>query len=131
MIMFVFEYGRNAFGPSFGTACLSSLTLTIAMILKNLMQKVGAENSQGFVSVFLRACFSWLFQIFEFFTRFAANFAAISGDDFCTSSRATYDLLKRNLLSTLVVEVMVQYVLSGMLILISLANALVVSSIQP
>lgn len=117
---------RNAIGPSFGTACLSALMMTISSILKSLMDKVGAKIGQGIVSVFLRACFSWLFQIFEFFTRFSTNFAAISGDSFCTSARATYELLKRNLLSTLIVEVLVGYVLSGTFFVVSLAHFFIV-----
>jgi hypothetical protein len=69
-----------------------------------------------------------LFQIFEFFTRFSTNFAAISGDSFCTSARATFELLKRNLLSTIIVEVMVNHVISGVILMISLAQSLIVSA---
>lgn len=113
----------NAFGPLFGTACLSSLMLTISMVLKSLMDRSAfVKVGPGVVAVFLRACFGWLFQLFEFFTRFTTNFAAISGDGFCTAARKTSDLLQRNWLSTLIVEVLVQNLLTGMALTLAMVH---------
>lgn len=113
---------RNAFGPSFGTACLSSLMLTVSMVLKSVMDRAVVKTGPSIVTVLLRACFAWLFYLFEFFTRFSTNFAAITGDGFCSAAHATSELLRRNWLSTLIVEVLVQYLLTGMALSLALLH---------
>lgn len=117
---------RNAFGSSFGTACLSSLMLTFSVLLKSLINRVVGKIGPSIVAVFLRACFAWLFQLFEFFTRFTTNFAAITGDAFCTAAQATSELLRRNWLSTLIVEVLIQYLLTGMALTVAILQFFVV-----
>lgn len=124
---------RNAFGSSFGTACLSSLMITISMVLKSFLDRSAVVKMIGpssIVAVFLRACFAWLFQLFEFFTRFTTSVAAITGDGFCTSAQATAELLRRNWLSTLIVEVLIQYVLTGMALTFSLVHFFVVLGVM-
>uniref|UniRef100_A0A7I4FHB9 Choline transporter-like protein n=1 Tax=Physcomitrium patens TaxID=3218 RepID=A0A7I4FHB9_PHYPA len=113
---------RNALGPSFGTACLSSLIITIMAMLRSLTNTEAGKLGSSILACFIRACFSWLFQIVESFTLFTNNFAAISGDSFCTSARATLNLLRRNFLSTVMVEIMAQTVLSGIVLTTAFIN---------
>lgn len=117
---------RNAFGSSFGTACLSSLLVTVSLVVRSLMDRAVGKIGPGIMPIFLRACFGWFFQVFEIFTRFTTNFAAISGDGFCTAARAASELLRRNWLSTLIVEVLVQYVFTGVVLTFAMLHFFVV-----
>ena len=63
----------------------------------------------------------------EFFTRFTSNFAAITGESFYASAVMTYNLLKRNLLSTVLVEVISDRLLAMVTFVLSVVYALLVS----
>eukprot|EP00850_Spirogloea_muscicola_P009694 SM000055S18228 [mRNA] locus=s55:158944:161701:- [translate_table: standard] len=97
-------------------------------------QDDGGNGHVGLFSVIIRCCLECLLQVVEFITGFSGKlvalpiqliisdcasipiakclllllytviFAAIRGDDFITSARSTYGMLKRNFLTTVVVD---------------------------
>jgi hypothetical protein len=94
---------RNAFGPSFGTACNLGTIVTMLVVallgaLKKVTDKVLKNSSrrQGMISSILQECFSWMSQFPECNPRFAPYFAAISGESFWESSKKSNNLLRRN-----------------------------------
>ncbi|KAL2649814.1 hypothetical protein R1flu_017942 [Riccia fluitans] len=96
---------RNAFGPSFGTVCFSGLVMAFVRIIRAFIDKSRSESSEeGLMASLVRACLECLLQIVEFVTKFTTNYAAITGAGFCASAMMIFDLLKRNFLSTVVVE---------------------------
>lgn len=66
--------------------------------------------------------------VIEFLNKFTINFAAITGESYCNSARMSYDLLKRNLLSPVFVEVISTRLLAGMAFVISVLYAIAVRS---
>ncbi|KAG0602861.1 hypothetical protein M758_10G047100 [Ceratodon purpureus] len=116
-----------AFGPSFGTACLSGLVVAILRVIRGALNKADNDRAQGGAfAVFVRACLQWVLEAVEFFTRFTSNFAAITGESFYTSAVMTYNLLKRNLLSTVLVEVISDRLLIMVTFVLSVVYALLV-----
>jgi hypothetical protein len=94
------------------------------------LNKEDNDRAQGgALSIFVRACLQWVLEAVEFFTRFTSNFAAITGESFYTSAVMTYNLLKRNLLSTVLVEVISDRLLGMVTFVLSAGYALLVSYI--
>lgn len=89
---------RNAFCPSSGTICLSGLLIAIVRIVRTSVDSARREDAPGIVNVVLRCCVNALLSSIDFLNKFTINFAAITGEAYCTSARMTYELLKRNLL---------------------------------
>ena len=119
-----------AFGPSFGTACLAGLVVAIVRVIRGAVNKADNEQAQeSALAIFVRACLQWILDAVEFFTRFTSNFAAITGESFCASASMTYDLLRRNMLSTVLVEVISDRLLGIVTFVLSVAYALLVSHI--
>lgn len=116
-----------AFGPSFGTACLAGLVVAFVRVVRGALNKADNERGQeSALAVFVRACLQWILEAVEFFTRFTSNFAAITGESFYSSAVMTYNLLKRNLLSTVLVEVISDKLLGMVTVVLSVAYALLV-----
>ncbi|KAG0567489.1 hypothetical protein M758_7G139600 [Ceratodon purpureus] len=116
-----------AFGPSFGTACFAGLVVAIVRVIRGAVNKADNEQAQeSALAIFVRACLQWILDAVEFFTRFTSNFAAITGDSFCASASMTYDLLRRNMLSTVLVEVISDRLLSMVTFVLTVAYALLV-----
>lgn len=85
------------------------------------------ENAPGIVNIILGCCVNAFLAIIDFLNKFTINFAAITGEAYCTSARMTYELLKRNLLSAVFVETISTRLLVGIVFVLSAVYAIVVS----
>ncbi|CAK9869638.1 unnamed protein product [Sphagnum jensenii] len=120
----------HALGPSFGTMCLAGLVVAFVRLVRSLMNKANAEQGQpGALTIFLQACLESILQAVEFLTKFTTNFAAITGDSFCASAIMTWNLLKRNLLSTVLVEVISDKVLAVVMVALTLVYGIILYAI--
>ncbi|KAI3502350.1 hypothetical protein L1887_30384 [Cichorium endivia] len=117
---------RNAFGPSFGTICFSGLLIAIVRIVRAAVDSAASEDAGGIVNLILRCCVNALLSAFEFLNKFTINFSAITGESYCSSARLTYELLRRNLLSAVIVETISTRLLAGIILVLSAIYAIVV-----
>ncbi|XP_020085106.1 CTL-like protein DDB_G0288717 [Ananas comosus] len=121
---------RNAFGPSFGTICFSGMVMGAVRFVRAVVDSANQENeTRGFVNLVLKCCANFLFLAFDFVNKFTINFAAITGEAYCSAARTSYDLLKRNLLSAVFVETVSTRVLIGIIFVLSAFYAIVVCAI--
>nr|CAD1844254.1 unnamed protein product [Ananas comosus var. bracteatus] len=121
---------RNAFGPSFGTICFSGMVMGAVRFVRAVVDSANQENeARGFVNLVLKCCANFLFLAFDFVNKFTINFAAITGEAYCSAARTSYDLLKRNLLSAVFVETVSTRVLIGIIFVLSAFYAIVVCAI--
>ncbi|XVE67141.1 hypothetical protein DITRI_Ditri08aG0136900 [Diplodiscus trichospermus] len=120
---------RNTFGPSSGTVCLSGLLICAVRLVRAAVDSVRQEDAPGIVNIVLRCCVNALLSGIEFVNKFTINFAAITGEAYCTSARMTYELLRRNLLSAVFVETVSTRILAGVIFVISAVYAIVVCAI--
>ncbi|CAN1771232.1 Choline transporter-like protein 3 [Linum perenne] len=120
---------RNAFGPSSGSICLSGLLIFIVRMVRAAVDSAKREDSPGIVNLILRTCVNAFLSAIEFLNKFTINFVAITGESYCTSARMAYELLKRNLLSAVFVEVISTRILGGITFVISAVYAIVVCAI--
>ncbi|CAI0557754.1 unnamed protein product [Linum tenue] len=120
---------RNAFGPSSGSVCLSGLIIFIVRMVRGAVDSAKREDSPGMVNLVLRTCVNLFLSSIEFLNKFTINFVAITGEAYCTSARMTYELLKRNLLSAVLVEVISTRILAGITFVLSAVYAIVVCAI--
>ncbi|CAN4107372.1 unnamed protein product [Withania somnifera] len=116
---------RNAFGPSSGTVCFSGLLITVVRMVRSIVDNAKQEDS-GIVNLILRFCANTLLSAVEFVNKFTINFAAITGEAYCTSAKMTYELLKRNLLSPIFVETVSTRILAGIIFVVSTIYAILV-----
>lgn len=91
------------------------------------MDNAREENPQGIVNFVLRCCANALLGAFDYLNKFTINFAAITGESYCTSAKMTYELLRRNLLSAVFVETVSTRILTGIVFVLSAAYAVAVS----
>ncbi|KAG9136916.1 hypothetical protein Leryth_019998 [Lithospermum erythrorhizon] len=117
---------RNAFGPSFGTICFSGLLISTIRVVRFMVDSAREEGATGIVNLILRCCVNTLLSAFDFLNKFTINFAAITGEAYCSSARMTYELLKRNLLSVVFVETVSARVLALIIFVFSTIYAIVV-----
>ncbi|XP_057494928.1 uncharacterized protein LOC130780016 [Actinidia eriantha] len=120
---------RNAFGPSSGTVCLSGLLICVVRLVRAMVDSASQEDATGVVNLILRCCVNALVVAFDFLNKFTINFAAITGEAYCSSARMTYELLKRNLLSAVFVETVSTRLLAGIIFVLSAIYAIVVCAI--
>ncbi|KAL4187187.1 hypothetical protein AMTRI_Chr09g17670 [Amborella trichopoda] len=120
---------RNAFGPSFGTVCFSGMIIAIVRIVRAAVDSVQSEESTGIVNLVLKYCVDFFLTAVDFLNKFTINFAAITGESYCTSSKMTYELLRRNLLSAVFVETVSTRILIGIVFVLSAIYAIVVCAI--
>ncbi|XP_072988924.1 uncharacterized protein [Typha latifolia] len=121
---------RNAFGPSFGTVCFSGMVMGATRFVRAVVDSAKHEDGvQGFVNLILKCCSTFLLSAIDFMNKFTVNFAAITGEGYCSSARMTYELLRRNLLSAVFVETVSTRVLFGVIFVISALYAIVVCAI--
>ncbi|CAN6485318.1 unnamed protein product [Victoria cruziana] len=120
---------RNAFGPSFGTVCFSGLLVAAIRFVRAAVDSARREDSSGVVNLILRCCVNFLLAAVDFLNKFTINFVAITGENYCSSARMTYELLRRNLLSAVVVETVSTRILLGITFVISAIYAIVVSHV--
>lgn len=114
---------RNAFGQSFGTICLSGILIGVVRVVRAIVDNAREENTQGMVNFVLRCCANALLGAFDYLNKFTINFAAITGESYCTSAKMTYELLRRNLLSAVFVETVSTRILTGIVFVLSAAYA--------
>ncbi|KAI7724435.1 hypothetical protein M8C21_017278 [Ambrosia artemisiifolia] len=117
---------RNAFGPSAGTICFSGLLIAVVRIVRGAVDTAANEDASGMINLVLRCCVNALLSAFEFLNKFTINFAAITGEAYCASARLTYELLRRNLLSAVVVEIVSTRLLAAIVFVLSAIYAIVV-----
>lgn len=120
---------RNALGPSSGTVCLSGLLICAVRVVRAAVDGARQEELQGIVNLMLRCCVNALLTAIDFLNKFTINFAAITGEAYCTSARMTYELLKRNLLSAVFVETVSSRILGGIVFVFSAIYAIVACAI--
>ncbi|OMO74483.1 von Willebrand factor, type A [Corchorus capsularis] len=121
---------RNAFGPSSGTVCLSGLLICAVRVVRAAVDSARHEEDvPGMVQLVLRCCVNTLLSAIEFLNKFTINFAAITGEAYCTSARMTYELLRRNLLSAVFVETISTRLLAGVIFVLSAIYAIIVWAI--
>ncbi|KAK7264183.1 hypothetical protein RJT34_31788 [Clitoria ternatea] len=119
---------RNAFGPSFGTVCLSGLLACVVRVLRTVVDNARQE-APGIVNLVLQCCVNALLASVDFLNKFTINFAAITGEAYCSSARMTYELLRRNLLSAVFVETISFRLLAGIVFVLSAVYTIVVTAI--
>ncbi|KAA8535996.1 hypothetical protein F0562_028474 [Nyssa sinensis] len=119
---------RNAFGPSSGTICLSGLLICVVRLVRAAVDSA-RQDVPGIVNIILRCCVNTLLIAVDFLNKFTINFAAITGEAYCTSARMTYELLKRNLLSAVFVETVSTRLLAGIVFVLSAIYAIAVCAI--
>ncbi|KAL5561177.1 hypothetical protein UlMin_030924 [Ulmus minor] len=115
---------RNAFGPSSGTICLSGLLICVVRMVRAVVDSARQEDVSGMVNLVLRCCVNALLSAIDFLNKFTINFAAITGEAYCSSARMTYELLKRNLLSAVFVETISTRLLAGIVFVLSAIYAI-------
>ncbi|TYH88695.1 hypothetical protein E1A91_D01G196000v1 [Gossypium mustelinum] len=120
---------RNAFGPSSGTICLSGLLVFVVRVVRAAVDSAREEDVPGIVNLVLRCCVNALMSAIDFLNKFTINFAAITGEAYCTSARMTYELLRRNLLSAVFVETVSTRLLAGVIFVLSSVYAIAVCAI--
>lgn len=120
---------RNAFGPSAGTICFSGLIVCVVRMVRAAVDSARQEDASGIVNVVLQCCVKVFMAAVDFLNKFTINFAAITGEAYCTSARMTYELLKRNLLSAVFVETISTRLLAGIVFVLSAIYAVVVCAI--
>ena len=117
---------RNAFGPSAGTVCLSGLLILVVRVVRAMVDSARQEDTPGMFKIILRCCVNTFLAAVDYLNKFTITFAAITGEAYCSSARMTYELLKRNLLSTVFVETISTRLLLGIAFVLSAIYAIVV-----
>ncbi|KAK7312248.1 hypothetical protein VNO77_35991 [Canavalia gladiata] len=120
---------RNAFGPSSGTICLSGLLIFVVRMVRSMVDSARQEDAPGIVNIVLRCCVNALLTAVDFLNKFTINFAAITGEAYCSSARMTYELLRRNLLSAVFVETISSRLLALIVFVLSAIYTIVVCAI--
>lgn len=121
---------RNAFGPSAGTICLSGLLICVVRMVRAAVDSARQEDTRGIVNLVLQCCVNSLLTAIDFLNKFTINFAAITGEAYCSSARMTYELLRRNLLSAVFVETISTRLLAGIVLVLSAVYTIVVRYID-
>lgn len=120
---------RNAFGPSFGTISFSGLVFGVVRFVRSAVDNARREGHEGILYVILRCCVDCALSTIDFLNQFTINFAAITGESYCSSAKMSYELLKRNLLSAVVVETISSRLLFGVMFVVTVIYAIVVCAI--
>ncbi|KAG0453928.1 hypothetical protein HPP92_025232 [Vanilla planifolia] len=120
---------RNAFGPSFGTVCFSGMMIVTVHVVRAIVDSAKREDiTSGFVNL-LRCCANFFLSAIDFVNKFTINFAAISGESYCSAAKMAYELLRRNLLSAAFVEIVSTRTLAGIVFVISSLYAIAACAI--
>lgn len=109
--------------------CFSGLLVAAIRFVRAAVDSARREDSSGVVNLILRCCVNFLLAAVDFLNKFTINFVAITGENYCSSARMTYELLRRNLLSAVVVETVSTRILLGITFVISAIYAIVVSHV--
>lgn len=108
---------------------MSGLVVGVVRLVRAAVDRAALEDAgEGMVILIMRFFVNVLLKVVEFLNKFTINFAAITGEAYCTSARMTYELLRRNLLSTVIVETISSRILGGIIFILSSIYAVLVSS---
>ena len=97
-------------------------------MVRAIVDSARQENGPGIVNLVLRCCVNALMAAVDFLNKFTINFAAITGEAYCSSAKMTYELLRRNLLSAVFVETISTRLLAGIVFVLSAIYTIVVRS---
>ena len=92
---------------------------------------IARSSNHGSIHFILGFCLNCILSDIESMNKFTINFAAITGEKYCSSATMTYELLMRNILSTVVVKTVLTRLLFGIFLLVSLVYAMMVSKGLP
>lgn len=95
-------------------------------VVRAAVDSARQEDTPGFFILILRCCVNALMTAIDFLNKFTINFAAITGEAYCSSAKMTYELLKRNLLSAVFVETVSTRLLAGIAFVLSAIYTVVV-----
>lgn len=98
-------------------------------MVRAVVDSARQEDVPGIVHLLLRCCVDAILSAIDFLNKFTINFAAITGEAYCSSARMTYELLKRNLLSAVFVETISTRLLAGIVFVLSAIYAIAVCSL--
>jgi hypothetical protein len=103
------------FTTSFGSLAFGSLIVAVVMFINFLLEKAKQSNQtnkvlQAVVSC-IQCCLGSVQALVQWINKFAFIYIAMHGDNFCSSARGVFDLMGRNLLSAIVVDVIGDFVL--------------------
>lgn len=91
---------RHAFGPSFGSLCLSAWLLNLLQLLKSMAASARRESNDNLLLSLLLSCVDFLLSLLEAVTKFAVVRMAITGEALGEACASTSSLLSRNLLDS-------------------------------
>ena len=97
-------------------------------MVRTLVDSARQQDIPGFVNLVLRCCVNALLSAIDFLNKFTINFAAITGEAYCSSARMTYELLKRNLMSAVFVETISTRLMAGIVFVLSAIYTIAVST---
>eukprot|EP00178_Gracilaria_changii_P010026 TRINITY_DN29220_c0_g1_i1.p1 TRINITY_DN29220_c0_g1~~TRINITY_DN29220_c0_g1_i1.p1 ORF type:complete len:370 (-),score=69.09 TRINITY_DN29220_c0_g1_i1:285-1283(-) len=109
---------KRATTTSLGSLIYGAFILTtiriVRMIIDNARAQAAGDGSSPAAQILLSilSCIiSFIEGLIEFLTRYTVINVALTGADFCNAGRQTFEMLKRNLVSTVVVDSITGFVL--------------------
>lgn len=105
----------RAFTTSLGSLAFGSLLIAIVESLNFLLQTAKRSNSQNKLVVFIASCVQCVLGCIEGIVRYVNKFAyiyvAMHGHSFCNAAKECFDLISRNLFSSIIMDVISGFVL--------------------
>lgn len=118
----------RALTTSLGSLFYGALISAVVQMIRNAMnqQKRGRRSNMAtlILVIMIKCVLSCILAWIEFFTKYTAIHVALSGQNFCDSAKSTFEMLKRNLVSTVVVDRIVGMVLGGGAFIMAVAVAI-------
>eukprot|EP00753_Platysulcus_tardus_P001107 PLAT11064.1.p1 GENE.PLAT11064.1~~PLAT11064.1.p1 ORF type:complete len:530 (-),score=255.05 PLAT11064.1:259-1848(-) len=106
-----------ALTSSLGTNLYAALVIYVLKSIRHMLRR-----QRGVLALIARVIMCCLQAIFKFINGFLVVFAAITGENFCNSLKNTFQMLQRNWLNALVVDVVLSRVLGLGAFIFSLAG---------
>jgi len=121
---------KKAFTTGFGTIAFTSLVVTICDWLRQLARREARQD--GLLGCLIACCIMCIVNCIEFLSRFALVYAALTGDNLCTSGRTFLDSCSRHgFLKVYVVDGLATITLQfGALVFSVLVSAIVVGLVN-
>jgi len=108
---------KLAFTKSFGSLAFGSLILAIIKTVNYMIRQIErkAKLSPNRFFVFALACLKCLCKCFEtlvgYIDKYAYIYMAIYGENFCTSAKESFNLISRNAISIVIIDIITDFVL--------------------
>eukprot|EP01024_Parvocaulis_polyphysoides_P028953 TRINITY_DN2610_c0_g2_i1.p1 TRINITY_DN2610_c0_g2~~TRINITY_DN2610_c0_g2_i1.p1 ORF type:complete len:538 (+),score=39.64 TRINITY_DN2610_c0_g2_i1:130-1614(+) len=109
-----------ALSLNFGSLCISSLVLTLLTTIRAIAEKVRRKGGKGILTILVCCFVNCIISLFEFMTKFATIYMAITGDGFCKAARGVVVILKNNLLSAIGIWWIPDYIMHSAVVIASL-----------